>query len=74
MAASRSASVDGGEAVIMVVEDEDAIRGVISDILRYAGYTVLTARNGAEAMQLAPQGSGAGRGGGGFSEFRLHGR
>src|SRR5262249_13223859 len=36
----------------MVVEDEDSIRAVISDVLRDDGYTVLTANNGAEAMQL----------------------
>jgi two-component system cell cycle sensor histidine kinase/response regulator CckA len=37
---------------ILVVDDEDALRGVISRILRAAGYQVLDAANPAEALEL----------------------
>ena len=39
-------------ARIMVVDDEDAIREVIADILRDAGYAVVTARHGADALHV----------------------
>jgi two-component system cell cycle sensor histidine kinase/response regulator CckA len=40
-------------ATILVVEDEAAIRGGIQRILERAGYTVLTASNPIDAIQLA---------------------
>ena len=38
-------------ARILVVEDDDAIRGVVSDVLREDGYEVDEAINGADAME-----------------------
>ena len=38
-------------ARILVVEDDDAIRGVVSDVLRDGGYEVYEAINGADAME-----------------------
>jgi two-component system chemotaxis response regulator CheY len=35
---------------ILVVEDDDAIRGLVSDVLRDDGYEVREATNGAEAL------------------------
>jgi CheY-like chemotaxis protein len=35
---------------ILVVEDDDAIRGLVSDVLRDDGYDVSEAANGAEAL------------------------
>jgi CheY-like chemotaxis protein len=37
---------------ILVVDDEPTIREFVSEVLRDAGYTVETAANGAEALQL----------------------
>lgn len=37
---------------ILVVEDDEALRGLTSDFLRSKGYTVLAASNGAEAISL----------------------
>ena len=36
---------------ILVVEDDDAIRGLVSDVLREDGYLVHEARNGIEALE-----------------------
>jgi PAS domain S-box-containing protein len=45
----------GGSETIVVVEDEDAVRDVAKRILSRNGYTVLTASNGAAAIQLVDQ-------------------
>jgi signal transduction histidine kinase/DNA-binding response OmpR family regulator len=42
--------------VILVVEDEDRVRGVSLESLRDLGYTVIGAANGAEALQLLDSG------------------
>jgi CheY-like chemotaxis protein len=49
---SSAPSLEGDE-LILVVEDEDAIRDLIENILRRQGYRVLTASDGAEALELA---------------------
>ncbi len=38
---------------VLVVEDEDVIRGLVDQVLRGEGYDVLLAANGDEAMELA---------------------
>ncbi len=45
------ASLRGGETVL-VVEDEDAVRGLVRFSLEGQGYTVLTASSGLEALEL----------------------
>jgi two-component system cell cycle sensor histidine kinase/response regulator CckA len=42
--------VDGGHETILVVEDEEAVRRVVTKTLESAGYTVLTACDGIEAV------------------------
>jgi CheY-like chemotaxis protein len=37
---------------VLVAEDEDMVRGLTSRVLREYGYTVLEARDGAEALEL----------------------
>ncbi len=39
-----------GTETVLVVEDEDVVRSLISHILKLYGYTVLEARNGADAL------------------------
>jgi CheY-like chemotaxis protein len=61
-AASRSAEVRpaaGGTETVLIVEDEEALRTLAVRILRSAGYHVLTARTGAEALQVIGQTPGS---------------
>ena len=43
----------GGRATILLVEDECALGVLAAKVLSDHGYTVLTASNGAEALQIA---------------------
>jgi len=42
-----------GSETILVVEDEDEVRSLASEFLRSAGYSVLTARDGVEALEVS---------------------
>ena len=42
----------GGSETILLVEDEEAVRAIVSKILQNKGYTVLEARQGHEALQI----------------------
>ena len=46
------AAVHGSETVLLV-EDEDSVRGLLRELLESFGYAVLEARQGAEALRLA---------------------
>ena len=47
---------EGGAETILVVDDEESLRLMVGRILRTAGYTVLTARDGEEALDLYKRG------------------
>jgi len=40
---------------ILVVEDDDTVRDLVQEILHQKGHTIITARNGGDALQLARQ-------------------
>jgi PAS domain S-box-containing protein len=42
----------GGTETILVVEDDESLRTMAADVLASAGYTVLKARHGEEALQM----------------------
>ncbi len=48
----------GGVETILFVEDEEFVREVTGEVLRSAGYRVLTAKNAADAMRVYAQRSG----------------
>jgi len=43
----------GGTETVLVVEDEEAVRQLVSNILEMKGYNVLQAPNGAKALELS---------------------
>jgi PAS domain S-box-containing protein len=43
----------GGDETILIAEDEDAVRGFVERVLTGAGYRVVTASHGAEALAVA---------------------
>ncbi|MFO0589367.1 MAG: PAS domain S-box protein [Polyangiaceae bacterium] len=52
-ASSKHAAPRGGSETILVVEDEDALRGLVHRVLTSAGYTVINSSSGEEARRLA---------------------
>ena len=46
---------DAGVKTVLVVEDEDVVRGLVRQVLEGAGFEVLVARNGEEAFALAAE-------------------
>jgi two-component system cell cycle sensor histidine kinase/response regulator CckA len=54
----RQAQLKGGTETILLVEDEEAVASVAQRILSHAGYQVVVARDGAQAIQtLAERGA-----------------
>jgi CheY-like chemotaxis protein len=49
----------GGTETILLVEDDDAVRSMATQILTAHGYRVLTARSGAEALEMGRSYEGA---------------
>jgi signal transduction histidine kinase/CheY-like chemotaxis protein len=49
------APIPAGSGTILLAEDEEAIRKIVRTMLEKAGYTVLVASNGAEAVRLAKE-------------------
>lgn len=54
-----SSSARRGPATILLVEDEDAVRRSLTLLLEREGYTVLAARDGEEALEVAAKHQGA---------------
>jgi two-component system, cell cycle sensor histidine kinase and response regulator CckA len=54
-AASHHAEAPGGPETILIVEDEELLRELVQSLLESKGYTILTARDGQEAVQVFKQ-------------------
>jgi CheY-like chemotaxis protein len=51
----RAPSLPRGDETVLVVEDSESLRDLVSELLAGQGYTVLSASNGEEALALAGQ-------------------
>jgi len=49
--------VTDSKGIVLVVDDEEPVRQVASEILRYLGYSVVTAPSGEEAVQGVKNGT-----------------
>jgi two-component system, cell cycle sensor histidine kinase and response regulator CckA len=54
----RSAPARRGSETVLLVEDEETLRGLLRETLEGNGYAVLAARDGAEALQVADEHAG----------------
>jgi two-component system, cell cycle sensor histidine kinase and response regulator CckA len=52
---TRSTSLSEGTETVLLVEDEESLRNLISEMLRGDGYAVLEAANAADAIEIARQ-------------------
>jgi signal transduction histidine kinase/ActR/RegA family two-component response regulator len=52
-AGADSRSLAGNSEVVLIVEDEDQVRDLAADFIKSAGYTVLTAHDGQDALRVA---------------------
>jgi len=48
----QGAGSPGGHETVLVVEDEDSVRELVTQVLTMYGYTALSASNGAQALEL----------------------
>ena len=49
----QAVEIRQGHETVLVVEDENAVRRVLSQVLQQNGYTVIEASNGKEALKIA---------------------
>jgi CheY-like chemotaxis protein len=52
---SAPGTIPGGTETILVVEDEEALRVLLEEVLRARGYSVLSASDGVEGFELYTQ-------------------
>ena len=57
--AATHAAPDGANRTILVVEDDDSIRVMVTDLLERAGFRVIAAASGSEAIDVAARHAGA---------------
>ena len=55
LAAMQPPTIVQGEGLILVVDDDELVRSMAEEVLRAVGYTVLTATNGQEGVDLYRQ-------------------
>lgn len=55
LADGKASPVARGEGLVLVVDDDELVRGMAKEVLQTVGYTVLTAANGQEGVDLYRQ-------------------
>ena len=55
---AKTSAPTGRDQIVLIAEDQDAVRELAADFLNSAGYTVISAKDGVEALDRAKQWSG----------------
>jgi CheY-like chemotaxis protein len=55
VAQAKTPEAPTGSKTILIVEDDDTVRDLVCEVLKQQGHSIMSARNGGDALQMARQ-------------------